>query len=140
FTHTLACVGEVLRQQIAAWKIAPDEKLVTIYSGIDFARYVPAYPPREMKQQLGLEEAGPIVGCIGRLCEQKAQQYLVESIAFLREHYPQIRLLLVGEGELRSLLEQRIQELGLSSQVFLLGERADIADLLNVCDIYAMSS
>jgi glycosyltransferase involved in cell wall biosynthesis len=140
FTHTLACVGEVLRQQIAAWKIAPDEKLVTIYSGIDFARYVPAYPPREMKQQLGLEEAWPIVGCIGRLCEQKAQQYLVESIAFLREHYPQIRLLLVGEGELRSLLEQRIQELGLSSQVFLLGERADIADLLNVCDIYAMSS
>jgi glycosyltransferase involved in cell wall biosynthesis len=93
-----------------------------------------------MKQQLGLEEAWPIVGCIGRLCEQKAQQYLVESIAFLREHYPQIRLLLVGEGELRSLLEQRIQELGLSSRVVLLGERADIADLLNVCDIYAMSS
>ena len=140
FTDSLACVGEVLRQQIAAWKIAPEEKLVTIYSGIDFACYVPTYPPREMKQQLGLEEAWPIVGCIGRLCEQKAQQYLVESIAFLRERYPQIRLLLVGEGGLKPLLEQRIQELGLSSQVFLLGERDNIADLLNVCDIYAMSS
>jgi glycosyltransferase involved in cell wall biosynthesis len=140
FTHSLACVGEVLRQQIVNWKIAPDEKLVTIYSGIDFACYVPEHPPLEMKQQLGLEEAWPIVGCVGRLCDQKAQQYPVESIAFLREHYPHIRLLLVGEGGLRPLLEKRIQELGLSSHVFLLGERDDIADLLNVFDIYVMSS
>jgi len=140
YTHSLACVGEVLRQQLAAWKIAPDEKLMTIYSGIDFACYVPQHSPLEIKRQLGLAEAWPIIGCVGRLCEQKAQQYLVDSIAFLRKQYPQMRLLLVGEGGLRSLLEKRIQEFGLSSHVLLLGERDDIADLLNIFDIYAMSS
>ena len=140
FTHDLACVGEVLRQQIAAWRIAPDDKLVTIYSGIEFTHYVAEHTPVEMKRQLGMEEAWPIVGCIGRLCEQKAQQCLVESVALLKEQYPHIRLLLVGEGGLRPLLEQRIRDLGLASQVSLLGERDDIADLLNVFDIYAMSS
>jgi glycosyltransferase involved in cell wall biosynthesis len=48
--------------------------------------------------------------------------------------------LLVGEGELRPLLEKQIQDLGLSSNVFLLGEQDDIADLLNIFDVYAMSS
>ena len=140
FTHDLACVGDVLRQQIAAWHIAPEKKLVTIHSGIDFACYVPQYTPIEMKRQLGVEEAWPIVGSIGRLCEQKAQNYLVESIARLKEQYPNTHLLLVGEGDLRPLLEQRIRDLHLSSHVSLLGERDDIADLLNIFDVYAMSS
>jgi glycosyltransferase involved in cell wall biosynthesis len=46
----------------------------------------------------------------------------------------------VGEGNLRSHLERQIQNLGLGSNVSLLGERNDIADLLNVFEIYAMSS
>jgi len=140
FTHALACVGEVLRQQIAAWQIVPEQKLLTIYSGIDFARYVPKHTPAEMKRQLGVEKAWPIVGSIGRLCEQKAQNYLVESVAHLRTQYPDTHLLLVGEGGLRPLLEQRIRDLHLGSRVSLLGERDDIADLLNIFDIYAMSS
>jgi len=139
-THDLVCVGEVLRQQLAQWKIAPDEKLVTIYSGIEFAHYVAERTSAEMKRQLGMEEAWPIVGCIGRLCAQKAQHYLVEAVALLKEQYPHLRLLLLGDGELRSLIEQRIHDLGVSAQVVLLGERDDIADLLNIFDIYAASS
>jgi glycosyltransferase involved in cell wall biosynthesis len=139
-TRCFVCVGEVLRQEISAWKIAPEKKLTTIYSGIDFTSYVPQYTALETKQKLGAEGAWPIVGCIGRLSEQKAQHYLVEAAALLTDKYPQIKLLLVGEGGLRSFLEKQIQDLGLSSNVVLLGERDDIADLLNVFDVYAMSS
>lgn len=139
-TRCFVCVGEVLRQEISAWKIAPEKKLTTIYSGIDFSSYVPRHTAFETKQKLGAERAWPIVGCIGRLSEQKAQNYLVEAVALLMDKFPQIKLLLVGEGELRSVLEKQIQDLGLSSHVSLLGERDDVADLLNVFDVYAMSS
>jgi glycosyltransferase involved in cell wall biosynthesis len=54
--------------------------------------------------------------------------------------YPQIKLLLVGDGGLRPLLEKQIGDSGLSANVVLLGERDDIADLLNIFDVYAMSS
>ena len=101
---------------------------------------MPQHTALETKQKLGAEGAWPIVGCIGRLSEQKAQHYLVEAVALLTDKYPQIKLLLVGEGGLRSFLEKQIQDLGLSSNVSLLGERDDIADLLNVFDVYAMSS
>lgn len=139
-THSLVCVGDVLRQQLAVWQVAPAEKLVTIYSGIEFTRYVAEHTPAETKHQVGLEDAWPIVGSIGRLCDQKAQHYLVEAVALLRAQYPRLRLVLVGEGGLRPLLERRIRELDLSTHVLLLGERDDIADLLNIFDVYAMSS
>jgi glycosyltransferase involved in cell wall biosynthesis len=139
-THSFICVGEALRQEICAWKIAPEEKLVTIYSGIEFSAYVPGRSAPEVKRDLGLEEAWPIVGCVGRLSEQKAQDYLVEAVALLKEKYPRIRLLLVGDGGLRARLEMQIRDLGVSHHVSLLGERDDIADLLSIFDVYAMAS
>ncbi|MGH7961809.1 MAG: glycosyltransferase family 4 protein [Candidatus Binatia bacterium] len=139
-THCFVCVGEALRQEMLGWKIAPDAKLTTIYSGIDFSSYMPQRTILETKRELGLEDAWPIVGCVGRLSEQKAQHDLVEAIAPLTGKYPHIKLLLVGNGELRPLVESKMQSLGLSRNVSLLGERDDIADLLNVFDLYAMSS
>jgi glycosyltransferase involved in cell wall biosynthesis len=139
-TRSFICVGEALRQEISAWKIAPEEKLVTIYSGIDFSSYAPKRTPGEIRRALGLQEAWPIVGCIGRLSEQKAQDYLVEAVALLRGKYPRIHLLLVGEGGLRPRLEQKIAEFGAAGHVSLLGERDDIADLLDIFDVYAMAS
>lgn len=140
FTDCLVCVGEVLRQEQIAWGIAAPDKLTTVYSGIDFSSYRPQRTTREQKRALGLAGAWPIVGSIGRLSEQKAQDQLIEAVALLREEFPYIRLLLVGDGELRPCLEQQIQRLDLASHVSLLGERTDIADLLNVFDIYAVSS
>ena len=139
-THRAACVGEAFRQEFLHWQIVPPEKLITIYSGIDFSSYVARRPVIDVKRQLGLEDACPILGCIGRLSEQKAQHYLIEAVALLKDKHPQIKLLLVGEGNLRSRLERQVQNLGLCANVSLLGERNDIADLLNVFDVYVMSS
>lgn len=139
-TDQMVCVGEVLRQQVAAWKMVPEKKLITIYSGIDFPSYASKRTSPEVKRELGLQGAWPIVGCVGRLSEQKAQQYLIEAVSLLTDKYPQFKLLLVGEGELRAVLQREIQDLSLSSTVSLMGERDDIADLLTIFDVYAMSS
>jgi len=139
-TDSMICVGEIIRQDVAAWKWGGPEKLVTIYSGIDFSSYVARCTAVEIKQALGITGAWPIVGSIGHLVEAKAQHYLIDAIALLKNKFPQIKLLLVGEGRLRPRLESQIQERGLGAHVELLGERDDIADLLNAFDIYAMSS
>lgn len=139
-TDALVCVGEAVRQEVAQWRWVPPEKLVTIYSGIDFSSYIPQYTAAETKRRLGLEGSWPIVGSIGHLVEAKAQHYLIEAIALLRKQYPRIRLLLVGGGRLCAALKEQVRCLQLQSHVVLLGERGDIADLLNVFDLYAMSS
>ena len=139
-THCFICVGEVVRQEILTWRLAPEERFVTIYSGIEFSSYVPQHTPNDTKQLLGVEDAWPIIGSIGHLVEAKAQHYLIEAVARLRARYPRLKLLIVGEGDRRSSLESQIRQNDLSQHVALLGERADIADLLNIFDVYAMSS
>ncbi|MGH8059291.1 MAG: glycosyltransferase, partial [Candidatus Entotheonellia bacterium] len=101
-TDRVICVGEVLRQEVSAWKFAPQAKLSTIYSGIDFAAYVPQRTPLAMKRELGRDSAWPIVGSVGHLVEAKAQHDLVEAVGLLAARYPRIALLLVGEGHLRT--------------------------------------
>jgi glycosyltransferase involved in cell wall biosynthesis len=139
-THRMACVSEVLREEAAAWSVVPSDRLSTIYSGIDFAAYQPNPGDAAAKRRLGLESAWPIVGSIGRLSEQKAQHVLVEAVARLREKYPKIQLLLVGEGPRRPFLEERIRELGIAAHASLTGEQKNVTELLNVFDVYATSS
>jgi glycosyltransferase involved in cell wall biosynthesis len=59
--------------------------------------------------------------CIGRLCEQKAQQLLVRAVNELKRRGVACRLVLVGDGEMRAEIEQIIREHGLEEWVTLLG-------------------
>jgi glycosyltransferase involved in cell wall biosynthesis len=65
--------------------------------------------------------AAPRLVCVGRLCEQKGQIILVEAAAELAKCGVTFELVLVGDGELRSELEARVQARGLSRMVRLLG-------------------
>jgi glycosyltransferase involved in cell wall biosynthesis len=139
-THRVVCVGEVLRQEVASWGVIPSERLQTIYSGIDFDAYAPARPVAAVKQALGLEDAWPIVGSVGRLTECKAQWDLIDGLAVLLRRMPAAALVLVGDGELREALDRQRRALGVETRVHLLGERDDVPDLLPMFDVYAMSS
>jgi glycosyltransferase involved in cell wall biosynthesis len=72
-TDRLVCVGKDLCREAEEWRIVPHQKLVTIYSGIDFSSYVAQRSPLAVKRDFGVEDSSPIVGCIGRLSQQKAQ-------------------------------------------------------------------
>lgn len=60
-----------------------------------------------------------VLVCIGRLSEQKGQMILVEALGRTRHRDFEVRL--IGDGELRAPLEQRVKELGLQRQVKFLG-------------------
>jgi glycosyltransferase involved in cell wall biosynthesis len=53
---------------------------------------------------------------------------------------PDVRFVILGEGELRAALERQVKELGLERHVFLPGFKADILGLQKSFDVFAMSS
>lgn len=59
--------------------------------------------------------------CVGRLCPEKAQLLLVEAIGRLRDAGKDCCLKLIGDGDLRPNLEQRVAALGLTDRVELVG-------------------
>ncbi|MDT8311861.1 MAG: glycosyltransferase family 4 protein [Methylophaga sp.] len=61
------------------------------------------------------------VVCVGRLCEQKGQQLLIEAIAQLRDQGLSVKLILAGDGPMRADLEASIKHYDLQQQVTITG-------------------
>jgi len=129
--------------------IGKREDYTVIRSGIELERFGhPQVPPAEMRQQLGIPLDALVVGCVGRLSEQKAPLDLVEAFARIIQEVEAkqsgvlapVILVLVGDGLLREDVEQRLQELGIADQTILTGLRRDVPELMAMFDLFVLSS
>lgn len=77
---------------------------------------------------------------IGRFAPQKNHRLLIQAFSFALRKYPNLRLQLVGDGELRTMIENLAVELGIDGKVEFLGLRSDIPELLAQADIFVLSS
>lgn len=95
---------------------------------------------QELAIRLGLPEETRFVLFAGRLHPQKDPILLVKAFAALND--PFVHLLIAGDGELRSLLDQEIARLGLRRQVSMLGTvlQAELAQLHRICSVFVLSS
>lgn len=78
------------------------------------------------------------LGCIARLSEQKGLTYLLDAMSLLT--IKDIRLFIVGDGELRNELENKVKELHLQDSVTFLGYRKDIVECINSFDFCVLPS
>lgn len=124
----------------------PATKVTHIANGIDTARFATVRGPPPPRRLLGdLAPAGTVlVGNIARLDKVKGHAGLLAAFKLLREQShasgADCRLFIAGDGPQRSALEHQVLEMGLAQTVRLLGDRADIAELLAECDVFALSS
>lgn len=77
---------------------------------------------------------------VGRFDEQKNHLFILEVFSQYCKDHPEDKLLLIGDGGLRNILEDKIRTLNLKNNVWLLGERKDVNNLLQMSDIYLMPS
>ncbi|NEQ73523.1 MAG: glycosyltransferase [Okeania sp. SIO2C9] len=100
-------VSEFIRSQLIE-KGCPSEKIKVNYIGIDVDKFT---PNPEVKRE-------PIVLFVGRLIEKKGCEYLIRAIAQVQKTIPNIKLVVIGDGILRSSLESLAGSL-LSNYCFL---------------------
>ena len=94
--------------------------VVEIPWGVDQSKYVPldeALRPQMMAERQQRFGAGPIVGFVGRFVRYKALPVLIEALTRL----PEVRAVLVGDGPLRSQVEQQAKAAGLMERMHFLG-------------------
>lgn len=112
-----------------------------IHNGIDISLYNPNEQVRqEKRKELGLLQDDFVIGNIGRLEKQKNQVYLIDVFNELVKINNQAKLIIVGAGSLREILEKKISDYNLSDRVLLLGEREDIPGILQAIDVFCMTS
>lgn len=129
-------VGDfVLRHE----RVARD-KLTVVRNGIDLGRFAERPTAQLARQQLGLPGDVFVVGVVGRLNEQKGHKYLFQAVARLAAEAPRLRLLVVGEGGLRSELDRLARRLGIAERVSFLGFRQDMASVYAAMDVFCLPS
>lgn len=80
----------------------------------------------------------PRLVSVGRLSEQKGQLVLVRAAAALKARLSHFEIVLIGDGELRSLLEASIEDLGLSAHVRITGWQSPDEVCRHILDSRAM--
>lgn len=89
---------------------------------------------------LGVSDEQTVIGCVARFDVQKNHTFLIDIFSEYKKRDNTAILVLVGEGVLRTEVEEKINQLGLTDSVMMLGMRDDVPDLLNAFDIYVLPS
>ncbi|MGF1643275.1 MAG: glycosyltransferase [Thiotrichales bacterium] len=119
----------------------PASRVLTVYNGVDTQRFTPAEVRTDLREQLGLPGGQIMFGWLGRMQPVKDLPVLIDAYARVcAEIHDGHRLVLIGDGPERSLIEAQCDRLGIRDRVHLLGARSDIPDLINNLDVVVSSS
>jgi len=116
------------------YAIAPAERVRIVPLGLELSALLALPPARE-----GTIDR-VVFGFVGRFVPIKNLPLLVDAFAAVRQHVPEARLLMVGDGEVRPVVERRLAAAGLREHVELLGWREDLATVYERIDVLVLSS
>ncbi|MGE7862772.1 glycosyltransferase family 1 protein [Bacillus mobilis] len=122
------------------WLFKESDEYIIVKNSIGAESYIYNMKVRKEKRK-ELDVCGDFVlGHIGRFTYQKNHEFLLEVFKAIYDKNKDVKLLLVGTGELREGLEKRVLSMGLENNVIFTGIRADISELLQAMDVFVFPS
>jgi len=141
FQPRIIAISEAVARQFEGLRL----QVEVVPNGVPLERFTPGEPPPQLYEEFGLRGDNEIVVCIGRLTPWKGHRTLLRAFAQVAESRPQARLLVVGEvafwaGEYEQELRALSERLGLGERVIWTGFRADVPEILRLCDLLVLPS
>lgn len=119
----------------AAASGAPREKLTVIYEGVEIPP--PGAAMRHADRlRWAIGEDDRLLGCAGVLLEDKGQEWVIRALGQLRAEFPNVKLLLAGEGPDRARLQSIAGELQLQDAVIFAGFVKDVDSFYRAIDVF----
>jgi len=127
----------------AAFKIkvqylASRKKVYEIYTGVDIAKFYPT-KNRNIRAKLGMSDDDFVLLCVGRIVYEKGFQNALVALTKLLKLFPDIKLIIVGDGPFKSELEIMTKKLNVASNVIFTGRISDedlLLQYINSCDLF----
>jgi sugar transferase (PEP-CTERM/EpsH1 system associated) len=141
-THRFVALSKAIETYLIGPCGFASERVQRICNGVDTQRFAPATAavaawPYRRGEHL-------VIGAVGRMQAVKDPVNLVEAFLRLRDlcpaAWPRLRLVMLGGGPLLETVRERLAQAGAAAQVWLPGDRSDVADLLPQFDIFALPS
>lgn len=131
-------------RQSAEWlygkKKSQSNKCYIINNSIDSSKY--KYNPiirKKLRNELKVENK-IVIGQVGRLVYIKNHDFSLKVLMECLKINPNFCLMIVGDGELKSNLLEKINNMGLEKNVLMLGNKTNVNELMQAMDIFIMPS
>lgn len=155
-TKIVHILGRILYSKYVDIKIAPSD-LAAIYTfgkkayernavhilknavDLDIFRY-DSKNRESIRMEFGISDKDIVYGHIGRFSKQKNHVFLINIFADICRNKSNVRLLLVGTGELEDDIYKQCRQLGIEDKVIFAGVRTDISAILSAMDVFVFPS
>ena len=141
-TDRVITISERQRQEIVArFEVVPARKAVVIPLGLDLNGLLRLQGRTgEYRRVLGFDSTALVFGYVGRLVAIKDPLTLVRAFALVSPQFPDARLLIAGDGELRAATEHAVRDLRVEGKVRFAGWQLDLPRLYDAIDVILLSS
>jgi glycosyltransferase involved in cell wall biosynthesis len=143
-SQSVIAISKNVRDNLAARVPSMASRISILPNAIDTSKVNAASPAEKYRLRQttwGLGQEHLVVGYVGRLDDKfKGISFLLKSIAQMKPSMPQLRLLIVGDGNDRGSLEQLTDQLGIKDSVIFTGSRSDLEQIYPSFDVLALPS
>ena len=139
WTDILITVSNLNKKKIIDLNITHENKIKNIYSGIDLNLFTNKRN-NDFRKELNLENNHILLGSVGRLSDQKDPITMIEAFGIISKPFPNAHLALVGDGELKGKILEKIDQLKLNGKVHLTGNKNNPWSVYHSMDLFIMSS
>lgn len=137
-SHKLIVVSLADKQKGLSCHIASEHKYRLIPYGINYKEFSSRKP--NLRQELGFTSDDLVVGMVACLKAQKSPQDFIKLAFKVNQAMPKVKFLLAGGGALHKNILKLINRFNLKNNVFLLGWRKDIPEIMSSFDVFVLTS
>jgi sugar transferase (PEP-CTERM/EpsH1 system associated) len=136
----IVVVAECGKRYLVEHEGVDEKKIIKIYNGIDSKKFGTIQEVTLIRRELGITDNQSVIGIVARLDPIKNHACLIRAMKIIVTSLPGSLLILIGDGSLRTELENLTADLGLQDLIKFLGARSDIPELLSILDVFVLSS
>lgn len=140
FTSQVTAISQATKQALVTYENFPENEIEVIYNGIKGLESPSSASLVDLRNELGLSESDRCIGTISRFDPIKNHLMMLNAFSQCLEIVPNLKLLVIGDGEMRVQIEAEIAKLGIQDQVILTGYQTNPQKYLALMEIFLLSS
>ena len=118
-----------------------DDKFTIINNGIDLDKFIFSSKYRqEIREKFKVDNNIKLIGMVAAFLPVKNHTFLIDIFKEYHNLNSKSKLFLVGEGPLKSKIEEKVKEYGLVDNVIFAGKREDVYKIYSAFDLYVIPS
>lgn len=126
------------------WKFSSSickKKLIVLNNGVDIEEFsFDKETRKKIRHELNIDESTFVLGHVGRFSFQKNHEFLIRVFEEVKRKMMNVKLILIGTGELMDEIQAQVHELNLSDSVLFLGNVDNVSEFMQAMDVFILPS